>query len=202
MRDFRAEKILRPRGMTARPCLPNDGPLDLEIGCGVGWHPIQYAQNHPKRYLIAIEHTRAKFAAFSSRLRAHSAISNLLPVHADAIAWTTHFLDPNSLDRIILMYPNPFPKKKDLNKRWYAMPFMSHLLKCLKTNGELLLVTNEKFYMDEASLYFSKVWGLAQVEFTQFSAVTVPGGRPRTHFEKKYLNRGETCFQLKVQKQG
>ena len=82
------------------------------------------------------------------------------------------------------------------------MPFMSRLLEVLKPRGELLLVTNERFYFEEAQEYLSEKWGLRLDEKLAFTASTAPGGRPRTHFEKKYLSRGETCFQIRASKVG
>jgi tRNA G46 methylase TrmB len=100
------------------------------------------------------------------------------------------------------MYPNPYPKKSDLNKRWHAMPFMGRLLEVLRPQGEITLVTNERFYFEEARAYYLRNWGLQSIEEITFVAKSVPGGLPRTHFEKKYLARGQECFQLRVRKVG
>ncbi len=43
-------------------------PLDIEIGCGVGMHPLLYASAHPERFLIAIEKTREKFGKFAKKI--------------------------------------------------------------------------------------------------------------------------------------
>lgn len=173
-------------------------PLDLEIGCGVGWHPITYATSHPERRLIAIEHTRAKFESFATRLRRHEPILNLLPIHADAIRWVTHAVAPSSLSRCLFLYPNPEPKAP--NKRWFRSSFMQRLIETLKPGGEILLATNEEWYFDEALTYSKQFWGLEIVETRSFKQDNAPSETPRTHFEKKYLLRGETCFDLRVRK--
>jgi tRNA (guanine-N7-)-methyltransferase len=200
MRVFREDKILKPRGFT-ETALPADLPIDLEIGCGAGLHPIQYAQANPDRFLIAIEHTETRFKAFEGRVNRHRGIGrgldNLLPVHANAIAWVTHALSPGSVDRIFLLYPNPYPKKSDLNKRWHAMPFMGKLVQCLKEEGEIILATNERSYFEEAKEFMTGTWGLRMIEELQFTQENSPFRAPRTHFERKYLARGEICFQLR-----
>jgi tRNA G46 methylase TrmB len=173
-------------------------PIDLEIGCGVGWHPIQYARQNPSRYVIAIEHTRAKFERFASRLANNAELPNLRPVHADAVSWVTHCLPPQSISRCFLLYPNPEPKA--VSRRWLRMPFMQRLLETLAPTGQLTLATNERAYFDEALHYAAEYWKL-EVEATRtISATNVPAGFPRTHFEKKYLLRGETCYELVVRK--
>lgn len=199
IRSFRAEKIRKPRNFV-EPKFAQGVPLDLEIGCGVGWHPIQYARENPDRFLVAIEHTRTRFESFERRTFRHPELKNLMAIHADAVEWVTHALGPQSIERIFLLYPNPYPKRSDLNKRWHAMPFMGRLLSVLKTGGEVLLVTNERFYFEEAREFLGEQWKMQIQVALEFTHATAPEGTPRTHFEKKYLARGETCFELRALK--
>lgn len=197
VRAFDASSVEKPHGF-GQFVWPDEFkrrlPLDLEIGCGVGWHPIQYAKANPDRLLVAIEHTRAKFESFERRAQNHPQLTNLLPVHADAVRWVTHALKPHSIDRIFLMYPNPEPKAP--NKRWLRMPFFAKLLEVLKPDGTITLATNIEAYMSEAIDYASEVWNLRVVERRTFTKDSMPPGGPRTHFEKKYLARGEACFDV------
>ncbi len=165
--------------------------LDLEIGCGAGWHPIQYAGQSPHRHLIAIEHTSTKFAHFKSRVDSHPHLLNLHPVQADAILWAARNLPKKSIDRCFILYPNPEPKAP--NKRWLRSPFMHRLLEIMKPSGKLILTTNKKKYFDEALLWAEHAWKLECVENRSLSAKD--GVSPRSHFEKKYLQRGEVCYE-------
>jgi len=190
VREFNLSRIEPPNGPDVAAWLNADrAPVDLEIGCGVGWHPIQYAKNHPHRRLIAIEHTRAKFERFASRLEKHPDLANLLAVHADAIRWVAHRLPPESIEHVFFLYPNPEPKAP--NRRWLRSPFLHCLLPKLKPGGRITLASNEKWYIDEAREWAENAWGLREMETRSFS-----GGQPRTHFEKKYLARGQTCFDV------
>lgn len=171
-------------------------PLDVEIGCGVGLHPIQYAKAHPHRYLVAIEQTREKFKKFQRRFTNHD-LSNLLPVHADAISWVSHCLYDHTVDNFFFLYPNPNPKGKDFNKRWYAMPFMVKVIDCLKPNGHIHMSTNIESYAEEAKFNFEQVWHLKTSRYAKLRAGDIV---PRTHFEKKYLAREQTCFDMVFKK--
>lgn len=174
-------------------------PLDLEIGCGVGWHPIRYAGQNAERKLIAIEHTQEKFERFQRRYRQHGCPGNLLPIHANAVTWVNCFLPANCVDQIFLLYPNP--NLHNRAKRWMAMPFMGRLLDSLKTGGELTMATNESWYKDEAIRLAETQWGLQLVHQQQIDSQMMDRrGGPRTHFEKKYLERGEVCFDLRWRK--
>lgn len=168
--------------------------LDIEIGCGVGFHPIDYAKNNPERLLIAIEKTKEKFDKFLGRLERHPNIKSVVPIHTNAVWWIAHFVKPNSVDRYFILYPNPYPK--DPQKRFFQMPFMNHLVETLKLGGTITLATNEKYYFDESLENAEKIFGLKVIE----NKAVDPSGKPRTHFEKKYLERGETCYNLVFRK--
>jgi tRNA G46 methylase TrmB len=205
VREFNAIAVVAPRNSalstpsTLAFSLPSSfastTPLDLEIGCGVGWHPVRYARENTDRFLIALEHTRAKFDRFQSRIDGNSPLPNLLPIHADAVRWITHCLAPASLDRVFILYPNPEPKAP--NKRWLRMPFMHRLLETIKPGGEIILATNEKAYFDEALAFAVQTWRLKVARQESFTTHSERGQTPRTHFEKKYLLRGETCFEAR-----
>lgn len=196
MREFNPAAVPRPQLIFNYGSLGQSGPLDLEIGAGQGLHAIRYCQAHPERTLLAVEKTHARFTRLEGRQAAHSDLSNLKVLHADAVAFVSHFLPDDSLDRIFLLYPNPYPKPKQANLRWHNRPFFNLLLKKLKPNGELTLATNLKWYADEAEVNFTDQWYLQLISRTQVDA----NQPPRTHFEKKYLLRGETCHNLMFRK--
>ncbi len=188
-RAFRPEKVPAPRGFEFTPP-PAGTPLDLEIGCGVGLHPIRYAQAHPERFLVAIEHTAAKFASFARRVAHHPPLRNLLPVHANAISWVTHRLGEASVDRVFLLYPNPRP-------RWTDHPFLQRVAWVMKAGATLTLATNLPDYAEDARERLPAELPLALIEDRVIEPAALAGGyRPRTHFERKYLARGERCFDL------
>ena len=189
-RPFRIERVPPPANSSDFDRAQE--PLDVEIGCGVGLHPIQYAKAHPDRYLVAIEQTREKFEKFQRRFDHHN-LPNLLPVHANAISWISHCLQDQSVDNFFFLYPNPNPKGTDFNKRWHAMPFMENVIHCLKPTGRIHLATNIEDYAVEAKANFEQVWHLETLRYERIHAGDIV---PRTHFEKKYLARGQTCFDM------
>ena len=140
---------------------------------------------------IAIEHTQERFGKFARRLANHEPMVNLHAVHANAISWIVHCVPAASLDRIWLLYPNPYPKTRHRNQRWHAMPFAAKLVETLKPGGELRLATNEQFYANEAE----RDWQLQGLVLDSRKEIGSDEA-PRTHFERKYIERGETCFDL------
>ncbi len=192
MRDFNKANVPKPDYEVKLPS--GYQFFDIEIGCGVGFHPIDYAKDHPDRLLVAIEKTSEKFDKFVRRVAHHENIKNVVPVHSNAVWWITHNVESGSVDRYFILYPNPYPK--DAQKRFFNMPFMKYLVETLKMNGTITLATNEKFYFEESVENAEKIFGLKVFEAKAFTETK----KPRTHFEKKYLERGETCYNLIVQK--
>lgn len=192
MRPFSALQVPTPKiACPAWPEVDVDVAIDLEIGAGAGLHALAYARSNPNRHLIAIERTE-KFLQMKGRLDHHQHLENLTIIRADAINWLVHNSSPQSIERIFILYPNPYPKGRHANLRWHNMAFMSFLLSRLKWGGELTLATNEEFYHLEARDSFVGKWNLELVE-DRIIANNTP---PRTHFERKYLRRGSTCWNL------
>lgn len=166
--------------------------LDIEVGAGVGYHAIQYARAHPDRFLIAIEKTSEKFTKFQNRLNHHEPIPNLFALQANAIQFIAQNIGEEEVNRYFILYPNPYPKAKQKNKRFMHMPFMYEMIKTLRSKGELTLSTNMSFYYEEAKQVLREVFEMRSVQDEKLPF----NFTPRTHFEKKYLARGEECFNI------
>jgi tRNA G46 methylase TrmB len=193
MRVFRPEQLQPPRDFV-RPNLATDRPTWLEIGAGVGLHAITCASQHPEIDLIAIERTAEKCQKFQQSA-SQAACRNLRPIHADALPWVVHGLPPASIAKLFILYPNPEPKNPA--QRWLNMPFFAFLLSRLSADAPMILASNIPSYIDEAEQQARNVWQLPCVRHT-IQAQHVDGGR--THFERKYLARGELCQQLTLHK--
>lgn len=199
MRHFNPTSLVKPKNYQSfqfSESFFQENKVDLEIGSGVGWHAITYSKCNPERHLIAVERTEVKFNKFKNRLEHHQGFKNLTPIHADIVPWTVHFLPDSSIEKIFIFYPNPYPKNP--SARFFKMPFFEYLLKKGKENLTIHLATNEFNYQQEARELSESTWKL---ELIQFQELTLKSSfNPRTHFEKKYLLRNETCYDLIFQR--
>lgn len=197
MRAFNSEKLPRPRLSETEldqltQFLSEKQPLDLEIGAGVGFQAIQYSKNNPQRNLLSIERTLEKYQKFLRRYQNHNCPENLLPVHADAISLIHYYLPPKKIEKVFFYYPNP--ESKNPTQRWINMPFLGRLIELLPPEATIQFVTNELFYFEELKNNHP-IWPLKLIHERKF---THQDQAPnfRTHFERKYLERGETCYEL------
>jgi len=174
------------------------GAVDIEIGSGNGYFAMNYCQSNPDRFLIAIEKTKTRFSRFQNRLHLCKSMPNLLPLADNAIRWIPYHIHPESIDRYFILFPNPYPKDRQWNKRWALMPFMGFLLQTLKPGGTLFLATNIRNYMSEAKEAFENIWHLQTIFFQSLNSKERPG--PASQFEIKYLAKGQTTFHAIFQK--
>ena len=193
-RAFQPEKLSAPRDFIM-PNIIHDNksavPLILEIGAGKGKHALGFAAKNIDKHLIAIERTRNKFDAFA-KLAVLQDSPNLTAIHADAIVWIVHAIKPNSVSKIFILYPNP--EQHNPNQQWLNMPFFEFLLSRLQVGGEVVLVTNIEAYINNAEQQATEIWSLPNERYQ------VADDSQRTHFEIKYLARGEVCWELNMRK--
>ena len=187
IRQFQAHRMHAPRDFKAIA----DEPLCVEIGAGKGKHALLFSREHPNQKLIAVERTREKFLAMQKQ-HAIEGQQNLEPINADALPWVVHALFPKQVEQFFILYPNPEPHNPA--QRWLNMPFFEFLLSRLKTDGTVTLASNIPSYIDEAEQQLLQVWKLP------FVKEKIPATSARTHFEVKYLERGELCQQLVITK--
>lgn len=187
MRLFQPQYIHAPRDFQAI----EQRPICLEIGAGKGKHAVLFSQNQPDKILYAVERTTEKFTAMQ-KLHHMANLQNLQPIHADAIAWTVHALYPQQVEQCFILYPNPEPHNP--SQRWLNMPFFEYLLSRLMPQATITLASNIPSYIDEAEQQLQQHWQLP------YQREMIPQDSARTHFEIKYLERGEPCQQLIISK--
>jgi len=186
-RQFQAQRMHAPRDFQSI----SSEPVCVEIGAGKGKHALLFTQTNPNSKLIAIERTREKFLAMQKQ-HALEGQPNLQTVHADALPWIVHALYPAQVEQFFILYPNPEPHNPA--QRWLNMPFFEFLLSRLKTGGTITLASNIPEYIEEAEQQVQNLWKLP------FVKEVIGQDSARTHFEIKYLERGELCQQLIISK--
>ncbi|OAL79933.1 SAM-dependent methyltransferase [Acinetobacter sp. SFB] len=187
IRQFQAQRMHAPRDFQ----MISLEPICVEIGAGKGKHALLFSSQHPEHKLIAIERTREKYVAMQKQ-HALEGQTNLQAIHADAMPWIVHALLPAQVQQFFILYPNPEPHNPA--QRWLNMPFFEFLLSRLQVGGTVTLASNIAEYIAEAQQQLIETWKLP------FVKEVIPVSSARTHFEIKYLQRGELCQQLIITK--
>lgn len=109
------------------------GPLELEIGCGMGNFALEYSAKHPAVRYVAFE-WRKKYAREVAHKGQTRGLRNLKVVEADARIEIPRLFTPGSLSGIHLQFPDPWWKRAH-HKRAVLQPEFTALLLSLTASG-------------------------------------------------------------------
>lgn len=171
--------------------------LYVEIGCGVGFHPIDWAKKNPRLFVLAIEKTSEKFKKFLGRMKSHPHLKNIYPLQADATRVLPHLISPESVDGYFFLYPNPYPKESQKNLRFQNSLFFEFVIQSLKLGGTITWATNCPKNLGEIKTRMVENYCLKLIETRELAC---PQETYLSHFEKKYLEQGQVCHHLVFQR--
>lgn len=175
----------------------------LEIGAGTGWFFLEMAKNNPDTLFIAIERDRMRGNRLLHRTK-KAGLNNVKSYRGNIVPAFINGILENSLDRIYILYPCPWPKMSQRRNRWYLHPVMPHLVNCLKPDGLLIWASDQQSYIVEAEYVCNKKYNFKTVEQGELRAnpynnlAEFPSGR--TKFEASFLELNQKCYELVVQK--
>lgn len=162
-------------------------PLILDSGCGTGYSSQYLASQFADHWVIGIDKSIHRLRQW---LQDDTVIQqgNLIMVHADVVdIWRLAVQQRWKLARHYLLYPNPWPKKKHVKRRWYAHPVLPDLL---ALGGRLECRSNWPHYISE----FSRALSFSGCHQTE--TCDVANDDNISLFEKKYRASGHDLKQL------
>ena len=162
----------------------NAGPVVLEIGFGDGGAIRQMALAQPTWNMLGIEVHRPGVGNLLLRL-AGEAISNVRVIRGDAVEILTRAIPPDSLHRIHLYFPDPWPKKRHHKRRILSAQFADLAAsRLLPGSGVFHFATDWEDYAEQALVTLN---ACPRLRNTQQPAgySPRPDWRPETRFEKR-----------------
>ena len=117
----------------------------LEIGFGAGEHLVWQARHNPQIGLIGCEaflNGVAKVLAVIDR----EALGNVRVHHGDARE-LIDLLGDGTLDRVFLLYPDPWPKRRHWKRRFVNAKTVADLHRVLRPGGELRVASDIADYI-------------------------------------------------------
>ena len=142
----------------ARPLDPAalfDAPkrdLWLEVGFGGGEHLALQAQRHPDIAIIGCEPFVNGVAKALALIAEHD-LRNVR-LHAGDAGDVIARLPPASLGRVFILYPDPWPKRRQLKRRFVSDAMLAALARAMRAGAELRVATDIDSYA---------AWTLARV---------------------------------------
>lgn len=169
-------------------------PVDefwLEVGSGGGEHAVAQAAAHPRAGLVACEVFANGLCSLLSRLAPDGTDPapppNLLLWDEDART-LLRALPPGCLDRLFLLFPDPWPKARHIQRRFVhpgQLPLLAHVM---RPGAEWRVATDDPTYQ---AWVMHVMAGQDLFDAPPPSAVR-PDGWPPTRYEAKALRAGRT----------
>ncbi len=184
-----------PEKISARSDLAPEGvPLWLEIGFGAAEHLLQQAKANPGVRLIGVEPYLNGVAKALSGIDAQK-LDTIRIVRGDARELVARLPDA-SLDRVFILHPDPWPKKRHWKRRIIQRDFVADLARVLKPGGRLRFASDIAHY---------QAWALQHIlddsrfEWTAERADDwrmPPSDHFTTRYEQKARKAGRACAWL------
>jgi tRNA (guanine-N7-)-methyltransferase len=170
-------------------------PRTLEIGFGNGEHMAALAAAHPERDYFGIEVHRPGVGHLLM-LAATNNLANLRVSTHDAVEVLSEQIAAGSLDEVLVLFPDPWHKKRHHKRRLIQAPFVELIASRLQSGGVLRLATD----WEEYALQMLEVLSAAQSLFANLSPtgdwMPRPEERAPTRFEKRGARLGHGVWDL------
>lgn len=164
----------------------------LEIGFGNGDTLVQQASERPEMNFVGIEVHQPGVGHCLLKIR-ESGVENLRLISHDAIDVLTHQVAQQSLFRLNLYFPDPWPKKRHHKRRIVQPAFLELVADRLQDNGTLNIATDWQGYAEHIDELLDESDHFVCAERREHDGEN-PLDRPRTKFEQRGLRKGHRIW--------
>lgn len=156
-------------------------PICLEYCSGNGAWIADRALRETDVNWVAIEQQFVRIRKIRSKIH-NFALSNLLAVCGEGYRVTKEFIPNESVAKVYINFPDPWPKTRHHKHRLIQLPFIRELWRILKPDGELTIVTDDEGYSNSIKKIISIHGG--------FQSIFLNGD-----FIEEYPNYGTSYFE-------
>ena len=125
-----------------------NAPRVLEIGSGNGQHLLGLARAHPGNDHIAVEVHPPGIGHLLQQAQA-AGLTNLRAIRHDALEVLQFQIPAGTLQQILVLFPDPWPKKRHHKRRLVDAGFAHLVATRLRAGGELRLATDWTPYAEQ-----------------------------------------------------
>jgi tRNA (guanine-N7-)-methyltransferase len=180
--------------LEVRALFGRDAPLTIEIGFGNGDNLLALATAHPGRDFLGVEVHRPGVGRLLLGLEERR-LANVRVVCHDAVEVFERQVAPQSVHEILILFPDPWPKKRHHKRRLIQRPFVDLAVSRLTRGGLLRLATDWQPYALEMLTTLGATPGLENLA-ADGAFVPRPAERAPTRFERRGERLGHEVWDL------
>jgi len=169
-----------------------DGDIILDSCCGVGQSTRLLAQRNPNALVIGVDKSAHRINRNVEELTEEDGLENVSNYHLIRADLNDFYrlvvLAKWTVTQHFILYPNPWPKSKHLQRRWHGSAVFPELM---HIGQEIILRSNWRLYLEE----FQQA---ADIVGINGDIKVVTDKVSLTPFEAKYTASGQTCWQLSL----
>lgn len=169
-------------------------PLTVEIGFGNGANLAALAAAHPERDYLGIEVHRPGIGRLLLALEAEG-LTNVRVMCRDAVEVLEQQLPPGSIDEALILFPDPWPKKRHHKRRLVQAGFTRLLASRLAVGGVVRIATDWEPYAQEMLATLSAEPHLQNLG-AEGGFIPRPTERITTRFEQRGERLGHGVWDL------
>ena len=175
------------------------GPVHIEIGSGKGTFLLSQAQALPADNFLGIEWAR-KYYRYSVDRIGRWGLTNVRIIRTDAVTFLADSVPDDSVDYFHIYFPDPWPKKRHHKRRFICSANLEHLIRCLKTAGQLRIATDHADYFEQIKMVLAaRSDALEEIDFAK-PAGAESGEWVGTNFERKYIKDKRPIYTIAIRK--
>jgi len=199
MREFPIEHELK-KEILFYPSWPEQPAGDvLEVGPGRGDFLLAAAQNLPAKKFVAIELGKRRYFRLIPRIEKRG-LTNILLIHGNARIVLPRFFSPESFEKIYVLFPDPWPKKRHIPHRLMTVEFITLLAEKLKIGGDLFFATDFRPYANWVVENARQVGGLTNLGAPDFTTIDEFEYYSPTFYDQKWRGEGRDIYYMRFRK--
>jgi len=187
-----------PQPLQLRALYARSARCTIEIGFGNGDNLLRLAGAHPERDFLGIEVHRAGIGRLLLALEAQQ-LRNVRIVCHDAVEVLEAQVPPLSVQEILILFPDPWPKKRHHKRRLLQPAFAALAASRLAAGGQLRLATDWEPYAQHMLETLNAAATLENLA-ADGGFVPRPSEREPTRFERRGERLGHEAWDLAYRK--
>jgi tRNA (guanine-N7-)-methyltransferase len=169
----------------------NTQPLEIEIGTGKGTFLVARASARPELNFLGLEWARP-YATYSADRFRRNGLTNVRMLRADAGPFFKDRLADQSVWRVHIYFPDPWPKRRHHRRRLIQPGFLQQVHRVLRPGGQLIVVTDHLDYFYQIRSVLHAARGFVTIPFPRMTSRE--GELVGTNFERKYIAQGRPFY--------